>query len=134
MKGKVAVRRLPRAGSADEKRPFVYFDLAEREEKTVLEDASGVALSADGNKVLAALARTFAIVDLKPGQKLEKPMRVAEMETVVDPRAEWRQMFTDAYRFERDYFYDPNMHGVDWEATRAKYARRSSRALSHDGT
>jgi tricorn protease len=123
VKGKVAVRRLPRAGSADEKRPFVYFDLAEREEKTVLEDASGVALSADGTKVLAALARTFAIVDLKPGQKLEKPMRVAEMETVVDPRAEWRQVFTDAYRFERDYFYDPGMHGVDWEATRAKYAR-----------
>ncbi len=82
-----------------------------------------MALSADGNKVLAALAKTFAIVDLKPGQKLEKPMRVAEMETVVDPRAEWRQMFTDAYRFERDYFYDPNMHGVDWEATRARYAK-----------
>ena len=45
------------------------------------------------------------------------------METVVDPRAEWRQMFTDAYRFERDFFYDPNMHGVDWEAVRAKYAK-----------
>ncbi len=123
VKGKVLVRRMPRAGSADEKRPFVYFDFAEREEKTILEDASGVALSADGKKVLAALDKTYAIVDLKPGQKLEKPMRVAEMETVVDPRAEWRQMFTDAYRFERDYFYDPAMHGVNWDAVRAKYAK-----------
>ena len=31
-------------------------------------------------------------------------------------------MFADAYRFERDYFYDPNMHGVDWKATRDRYA------------
>jgi tricorn protease len=123
VKGKVLVRRLPRAGSADTKRPFVYYDLAEREEKTVLADASGVVVSADGNKALAALDKTFAIVDVKPDQKLEKPMRVGEMETVVDPRAEWRQMFTDAYRFERDYFYDPNMHGVDWEAVRARYAK-----------
>ena len=36
------------------------------------------------------------------------------MEVPVDPRAEWKQMFADACRFERDYFYDPNMHGVDW--------------------
>ena len=123
VKGKVVVRHLPRAGSADEKRPLVYYDLVEREEKTVLDDASSVSVSADGNKVLAAKDKTFAIVDLKPDQKLEKAMRVAEMETVVDPRAEWRQMFADAYRFERDYFYDPNMHGVDWDAVRARYAK-----------
>jgi len=121
--GKVLVRRLPRTGAADTKRPFVYFDFPEREEKTILDDVTGVAVSEDGNKVLAALDGTFAIVDLKPSQKLEKPMRVGEMETVVDPRAEWRQMFADAYRFERDFFYDPNMHGVDWAAVRDKYAK-----------
>ncbi len=83
---------------------------------------------------MAALDKTFAIVELKPAQKLEKPMRVGEMETVVDPRAEWRQMFTDAYRFERDYFYDPTMHGVDWPAVRAKYANGCSKAPSPAGT
>ena len=45
------------------------------------------------------------------------------MEALVDPVAEWRQMFADAYRFERDYFYDPTLHGVDWKATRDRYAR-----------
>ena len=40
----------------------------------------------------------------------------------VDPRAEWRQIFADAWRFERDYFYDPGMHGVDWKAMRGHYA------------
>ena len=37
------------------------------------------------------------------------------------PVAEWRQIFTDAWRLERDYFYDPNMHGVDWNAMRQRY-------------
>ena len=41
-------------------------------------------------------------------------MRPADIEVPVDPRAEWRQMFPDAFRFERDFFYDPGMHGVDW--------------------
>ncbi len=41
----------------------------------------------------------------------------------VDPRAEWRQIFTDVWRIERDFFYDPNMHGVDWAAMRERYGR-----------
>ena len=52
-----------------------------------------------------------------------RPLRVAELEMVVDPAAEWKQMFADAYRFERDFFYDPNLHGVDWKATRDRYAK-----------
>jgi tricorn protease len=39
----------------------------------------------------------------------------------IDVREDWRQIFVDAWRLERDWFYDPNMHGVDWEATRDKY-------------
>ena len=39
----------------------------------------------------------------------------------MDPVAEWRQIFTDAWRFERDYFYDPNLHGVNWNAMRTRY-------------
>jgi tricorn protease len=54
---------------------------------------------------------------------MDKPMRIAEMETVVDPRAEWRQIFTDVFRFERDFFYDADMHGVDWAALRDRYGR-----------
>lgn len=129
-KGKVVYRRLPRSGSADDKRPIVYFDLAEREEKTVVDDAQGFDVSADGNKLLVAGARRFAIVDLKPAQKLDKLMRIGEMEAVVDPRAEWRQMFTDAYRLERDFFYDAGMHGVNWAATRDKYAKMLEGAVT----
>jgi tricorn protease len=45
------------------------------------------------------------------------------MESPVDPRAEWRQMFADVFRFERDFFYDPGMHGVDWPGLRQRYGK-----------
>jgi tricorn protease len=46
-----------------------------------------------------------------------------ELVMTVDPRAEWRQIFNDVWRFERDYFYDPNMHGVNWPAMRTQYGK-----------
>jgi tricorn protease len=121
--GKVLFRRLPRTGSGGDESPIVYWDLEEREEKTVINDADGFDVSADGEKLLLVQNSRFAIVDVKPDQKMDKQLRVAEMETVVDPKAEWRQIFTDAWRLERDFFYDPNMHGVDWNAVRVHYGR-----------
>jgi tricorn protease len=122
-KGKVLYIRAPRSGSGGNQSPIVYYDLGEREEKTVLDDANGFELSQDGKKLLVTNNARWAIVDLKPGVKMDKPMRTAEMETTVDPRAEWRQIFTDVYRFERDFFYDANMHGVDWAGLRDRYGR-----------
>ncbi|MCU0256302.1 MAG: PDZ domain-containing protein, partial [Vicinamibacterales bacterium] len=123
VKGKVVYRRLPRTGSGDDKSPVVYFDLEEREEKTVIDDVDGVEPTFDGKKLFVTNERKFAIVDLKPGVKIDKPMPVGDMETLVDPAAEWKQMFADAYRFQRDFFYDASLHGVDWAALRARYAK-----------
>ncbi|MCX7699262.1 MAG: PDZ domain-containing protein [Gemmataceae bacterium] len=50
-----------------------------------------------------------------------KTLNVEAIEVRVDPKAEWRQIFTEAWRINRDYFYDPNMHGADWPAMKAKY-------------
>ena len=122
-KGRLLYRRLPRSGSSDTKSPIVFFDLTEREEKTVLEDAGGFEVTADGKKMLAVLQGRFAILEVKSPQKFEKPIATAEMEAPVDPRAEWTQMFEDTYRFYRDYFYDPGMHGVDWAAMKAHYGK-----------
>jgi len=123
IKGKLVYRRQPRTGSGDEKNAIVYFDFAEREEKTVLDDADTFEATADGKKMLVISKRKYAILDIKAGQKFEKPMVTSEMEAPVDPRAEWRQIFRDVYRFERDFFYDPNMHGVNWEAMGERYSK-----------
>ncbi|HYK83158.1 MAG TPA: PDZ domain-containing protein [Gemmatimonadales bacterium] len=128
--GKVVYRRLPRTGASDKKNAVAYWDVKERKEETVLDDASSALVSADGEKVLVAQQRRFAIVDLKPAQKFDKPLRTGELALTVDPRAEWRQIFNDVWRFERDYFYDRNMHGVDWTAERARYGKLLDAAVT----
>jgi tricorn protease len=123
VKGRVLYRRLPRSGSADNKSAIAYFDLEEREEKAVLDDAQGFEVSSDGKKMLVVQQNKFAILDVKAPVKFEKPIVTADMEAPVNPRAEWRQMFDDAYRLMRDYFYDASMHGVDWDAMHVRYGK-----------
>jgi tricorn protease len=119
--GQLLYHRLPRTGTQGEKSPIVAYDLKEREEKTVVDDANGFELSADRKKLLVVNKRQFSIIDAKPGQKLEKTLATANLEATVDPRAEWRQIFNDAWRFQRDFFYVPGLHGVDWGAMRERY-------------
>jgi tricorn protease len=123
IKGKLLYRRQPRTGSADENSSIVYFDFEEREEKTILDAADSFLVTADGKKLFVTSKRKYAMVEIKPSQKFEKPLNTADMEVPVDPRAEWRQLFADAYRFERDFFYDPGMHGVNWQALRDRYGK-----------
>ncbi|HJR57800.1 MAG TPA: PDZ domain-containing protein [Vicinamibacterales bacterium] len=123
IKGKLLFRRLPRTGAAETKSPILYFDFTEREEKPVLDDADGFEVTADGKKMLVRAQNRYAILEIKSPQKFEKPIATADMEAPVDPRAEWKQMFEDVYRFQRDYFYDPGMHGVDWAAMKARYGK-----------
>jgi tricorn protease len=130
LKGKLLFRRLPRTGSSDTKSPIVYFDLTEREEKTVLDDAGGFEVTADGKKMLVSAQSKWAILEIKSPQKFEKPIATGDMESPVDPRAEWKQMFEDVYRFERDYFYDESMHGVDWAAMKARYGKLLNDAVT----
>jgi len=122
--GKLLYRRQPLTGEPDEaKSPLVSWDLDKREEKTVAEDVDGYEVSADGSKLLVWKKEDYAIVEPKPDQKLEKKLATKELERTIDPRAEWRQMFDDAWRFERDYFYDPGMHGVNWNEMRQRYGK-----------
>jgi len=128
--GKVVFQRMPNSGAADKKKPLIYFDLDKREEKTIIDDTEVFLLSADGKKVLVGKAPDFAIVDIAENQKLEKKMPTAMMEMTVDPREEWQQIFSEVWRLERDFFYDPNMHGVDWSALRVRYGKLLESAVT----
>ncbi len=130
VKGKLLYRRAPRDGSGDTKSALIRFDLDEREEKTILDDIGSFEPTNDGKRVLVEKDDKYAILELKNEMKFEKPMRTSEMEAPVDPRAEWQQMFADAYRLERDYFYDPNLHGLDWAATRDRYQKLLNDAVT----
>ncbi len=110
------------------------FDLEdeEKKEKTIIKGARQFTLSADGKKLLVRKKDKYAIVDAKPDQKMDKPLSLHSMKAQVLPRDEWRQMFLDAWRIERDFFYDPNMHGVDWAAIRDQYSRMLEDCVSRE--
>lgn len=131
--GKIIYIRYPNTGADSESKSFIkYYDIEKREEKTLLEDASGFALSMDGKKIFVQRANQFAILKVEENQKFEKTLRVAEMEVFVEPMQEWKQIFADAWRFERDYFYDEGMHGLDWQKVRSRYSTMLQGALTRE--
>lgn len=121
--GKLIYARNPFRGQPGLKPSIRIFDLKDekKEEKTVVEGTNQFSLSADGKKLLIRKEKTYAIVDAAAEQKLDKPLSMSGMTARIEPREEWRQIFTEAWRIHRDYFYDPNMHGVNWEAMREHY-------------
>ena len=121
VEGKVLYLRHPRTGSGDDSSEIVFWDIEDREEKTIVDNADGYGISANGKKLIVFANEKVAIVEIAPKQKMDKPLATSSMEMTVDPAEEWRQIFNDAWRLERDYFYDPNMHGVDWPAMRERY-------------
>ncbi len=87
-----------------------------KEEKTVLSGAGSYDISADGKNLLVRKGGTFAIIKAAPGQNMSDTISLSGMVASIEPRKEWHQIFTDVWRIQRDFFYDPNMHGVDWKA------------------
>ncbi|HKJ79321.1 MAG TPA: PDZ domain-containing protein, partial [Prolixibacteraceae bacterium] len=130
--GKIVFQDVTNANGKDSKKPIVFWDLKERELKTIIENADGFSLSANNEKMLISDQGKLSIIELKEKQKAEKFVPLQEMEITVDPQKEWQQIFTDAWRMERDYFYDENMHGVDWDAVKKKYGKLVEQAASRD--
>ncbi|NSL86775.1 peptidase S41 [Chitinophaga sp. Mgbs1] len=122
VKGKIIFVRYPNTGEGEGETTLKYFDIEKREEKDIIKNPGQYAVSTDGNKILVTGSR-MGIIDVAAGQKIEKALRVDEMVMTVDPVQEWKQLFNDAWRIERDYFYDPGMHGVNWNQVKEKYAR-----------
>ena len=100
------------------------FDLDTRQETVVIDKVSEYQLTPDGKRVLVRQAGEWAIGDATGKLDAGKGKLAVEAVRVrVEPRVEWRQIFDEVWRINRDFFYAPNFHGVDWEAMRQKYAQ-----------
>ncbi|MCZ6836488.1 MAG: S41 family peptidase, partial [Planctomycetota bacterium] len=90
-------------------------------------------LSADGKKILVRKGNALHVIASSGGAptKLENTaVNLSGWTFSMDPREEWQQMFVDAWRLERDYFYDQNMHGLDWPAMLEKYRPLAERVTT----
>ena len=111
-------------GGAATKPVVALYDLKTKKE-TELGNFEGFEITANGKKMLIRSGRDYSLIDL-PSAKVElKPdakLDFSSLEVRLDRAAEWTQIFNESWRQMRDFFYAPNMHGVDWPAQRAKYA------------
>ena len=109
--------------------PSVWrFTLETRKTEDVLHGVGGLVGSFDGEKLLYRKGEGYfiaAVTDLKPEAAdgtPGKPLKMDGMRAKVDPRAEWKQMYAETWRVEREFFYDPGFHGLDLKKISAKYA------------
>jgi tricorn protease len=110
------------------------------EADTVMSDVKGFEISADRKKILIAKADNFYIFDSDakgagtgdPKAQAKASLNLSRWQIDVNPREEYRGIFLDAWRLERDYFYDKNMHGVDWPAMRDRYLPLVDRVADRD--
>jgi len=96
------------------------FDLKEKKE-TEIGKFGNYVISFDQKKMLLERDKQFSIVDLPKGKvEMDKKVDLSNLKVRIDRKQEWQQIFNEAWRQMRDFFYDPGMHGVDWIAMKKK--------------
>lgn len=130
--GKIILLDYTNANGDKGKKPIVFWDIKDRKIKTILDNADNFELSTNGEKLLIADKKKLSIVEVKEKQKAEKFIPTGEIQLSIKPKEEWKQIFNDAWRFERDYFYDKNMHGVDWNAMKQQYLKLLEQVSSRE--
>lgn len=102
---------------------LMKFNQADEKNEDILDRVAGVALSADGKTAIYSSGGDYGITKLTPGQKPGTGiLNLSGLEMKIDPQKEWNQIYVDAWRIFRDYFYVGNLHGVDWKAMRERYS------------
>lgn len=100
------------------------FDLGKRETEPLIDGVNDFDLSRDGQKLLYKQQDKWAIASIEspivPGDSV---IATSDIQVATDPRAEWREMYHEAFRLQRAFFYDPNYHGLDLAATERYYSR-----------
>ncbi|MBL7738832.1 MAG: PD40 domain-containing protein [Chitinophagaceae bacterium] len=129
--GKLVYVRFPNTGTTGGQASINLYDIEKREEKTLLANSSAYVTKPDGKNILARNnSGGFGIIKVNPDQKLDKLLRTAEMEMVLQPKEEWTQLFNDTWRRYRDFFYDPGMQQVDWKQVRKDYSALMNDAVT----
>src|SRR5206468_1993458 len=92
-----------------------HYDLNTRKGEVLISEVNSFELTADGKKILYRSGETTGIVAVSAKSQVGAgKVNTDAIEVRIEPRAEWKQVFDEAWRINRDYFYAPNMHGVNW--------------------
>jgi len=112
------------------------YDVKEQKDTVVMSSINSFDVSDDNGtlvvKKLDQFTRMDAGVQSPPPDNKDASVNLDEVTLEVNPRDEWKQMYNEAWRLERDFFYDPNMHGVNWQKVRDQYGCLIDRISTRD--
>ena len=115
-------RQMGRPGPLPPQGSIHLYDTKKREDKVILQGINNYDLSSDGGKLLYRSQNTFGIIEPVAGKKVgDGRLNTSEMQVQSDPKEEWKELLTEAWRIERDFYWDPEMGGLDWAAVRKRY-------------
>ena len=97
------------------------FNISKRESTEFTSGIYQFILAPNGKKAIASSRGTWKIFDTNGDKGKGKNLKVS-LKMHLDPKEEWKQVFEEAWRYQRDYFYDANMHGRDWDKVYTRYA------------
>jgi tricorn protease len=116
----------PGSGGGPSLKTFNVKDTKKKDVSTIASGVTDFDVSADGKKMLVRTGRQLTVIDSgatsMPGDAPK--VDTDSVSLLIDPVAEWSQIFNEAWRIGRDFFYDPGLHGVDWDAVKTRYAAR----------
>ncbi len=101
--------------------------------KDMTDDVKSFEMSQNGDKLLVQKDDGLYVIGAEASSSVDlakKDVPLTDWTLTVNPREEWKQMFAESWRLERDYFYDPHLHGVDWQEVRKKYEPLAERVAS----
>ncbi|MEP7087960.1 MAG: PDZ domain-containing protein [Gemmatimonadota bacterium] len=102
---------------------LLEFSLSGSKAQPFAEGITSFMISADAKKLMYSSGDHWSIVSTEqPAKPGEGALAIDDMETLVDPRAEWAEIYRETWRTQRDFFYDAKMHGNDWQAIYDKYS------------
>jgi tricorn protease len=99
------------------------YDFEDREERTVIEDIHEYNLSADGEHVVYRQDHQVGIIEASATDSEGETLDLSDLQMWFDPRKEWAQIYNEAWRMERDFYYEPGYHGLDWDEMKEKYGK-----------
>ena len=97
------------------------FDFEERKPRTVIKGVNGYKLSFDGSHIIYAKGNDMGIIKADAKDSSGEALDLSGLKMYLEPLKEWMQIYNEAWRLERDYYYDPRMKGIDWQAIGEKY-------------
>lgn len=105
------------------------FNFKDKKASKIIEDIHTYCLSTDGKTIIYKKDLEVGLLEASARDSKGEAVSLAGLKMMLEPRKEWRQIFNESWRFERDFYYQPNMHGLDWPAMKIKYGKMLERAM-----